>query len=93
MKGKAWEHLLRDGNVERWGGGASNQKNVSILRPDQCVGSWPMLNNRMYSGINRWAYFRERKAPFATTLLKNGGGLVFEGALTYFWEITVLLKL
>ena len=28
----------------------------------------------MYYGIDRWAYFRERKAPFATTLF---GELIF----------------
>ena len=35
------------------------------------------LHNRMYCGINRWAYFRERKAPFTTTSFKKlgGGGL------------------
>ena len=31
-----------------------------------------MLNNRMYCGINRRAYFQERKAYFAQTLFKSG---------------------
>ena len=36
----------------------------------------------MYCHINGWVYF-ERKAPFAKTLLKKGGGHIFEGGLIF----------
>ena len=36
----------------------------------------------MYYSINRWGYFRERKAPFTTTLFKKGG-------MAYFRVVTV----
>ena len=36
----------------------------------------------MYYSINRWGYFQERKAPFATTSFKKGGRMAYFRVVT-----------
>ena len=55
-----------------------------------CFFSASCLRDGMYCGINRWAYFQERKAPFATTSFKK---VVYFCGWVYFQKITVLVSI
>ena len=44
----------------------------------------------MYCDINRGGHTFERKAPFATTFIKKGGGLILRVGL-FFRKITVCI--
>ena len=64
---------------------------LSFVSPSSCTVLLLhcFLFNKIACGINRWAYFRERKAPFATTLLV---GLAYFRGWAYFQRIMVLVK-